>query len=622
MVHEHVDYETEGPAEERLRQLRKLAPEVFVDGKLDTGRLKEVFGVDTSAAQEKFNFTWVGKTDAMQSLRTPSRATLIPQPPRSLNFDTTGHAVIEGDNLEVLKLLYKSYFGRVRVIYIDPPYNTGNDFIYPDNYAEGIDAYLRFTGQQDEHGNLLTSNTETDGRFHSKWLSMIYPRLFLGRQLLREDGAIFVSVDDTEFANLRQVMNEVFGQENFVAAFIWEKRTTRENRRVFSFNHDYVVCYARDKDLFQAARNLLPLTEEALARYKNPDNDPRGVWQSVSLNAQAGHATPSQFYKLKTPSGKFLDPPAGRCWAVTKERMEELVRDGRVWFGSKGDGVPRLKSFLSETNQGLTPQTLWKAEEVGTTDSAKKALIELFVGKAVYETPKPVELIRRILAISTNPSGEDIVLDFFAGSGTTGQAVLELNHEDNGTRRFILVQLPEPTPEGSAARKAGYNSISEIMVARIERAIDGLRKQKKLDKPTSEWKDPGYKVYSLAASHYKIWSHPSDQTLEKTITQLGDIVDPLIPGWQPENVRVEVALKEGLSLEMAFDRDDRVKSNKVFDASDETGRRIFICLDDKVKFDSMRQLELAKEDVLVCRDSALTDPAAANLALQCRLKTI
>ena len=478
---------------EQIVRLKELFSEAFTEDKVDFDKLRATLGDLVDDGPERYIFTWAGKRDAIRLLQTPTRATLVPCREESVNFDTTQHLFIEGDNLEVLKLLYKPYFGRVKMIYIDPPYNTGQDFIYPDNYADPLATYLQLTGQQDAEGNLLTSNPETSGRYHSAWLSMMYPRLFLARQLLREDGAVWISIDDVEVSNLRLICNEIFGEENFVASFIWEKRITRENRRVFSFNHDFILCYARNKDLFQAERNLLPLSEEVLQRYSNPDNDPRGDWQSVSLNAQAGHATPAQFYTITTLGGREVAAPPGRCWSVTKERMQELIAGNRVWFGPDGNNIPRLKVFLSEARSGLTPHTLWKAREVGTNDSAKKALIELFSGEAVYDTPKPVGLIKRIVQISTASSEEDMVLDFFAGSCATAQAVLDLNREDGGNRRFVVVQLPEPTDNPQ------FPTIADIGKERIRRVIARMKQENEGQLPLLDTRetteDLGFKVF-------------------------------------------------------------------------------------------------------------------------------
>jgi len=618
---------------EQIVRLKELFSEAFTEDKVDFDKLRATLGDLVDDGPERYIFTWAGKRDAIRLLQTPTRATLVPCREESVNFDTTQHLFIEGDNLEVLKLLYKPYFGRVKMIYIDPPYNTGQDFIYPDNYADPLATYLQLTGQQDAEGNLLTSNPETSGRYHSAWLSMMYPRLFLARQLLREDGAVWISIDDVEVSNLRLICNEIFGEENFVASFIWEKRITRENRRVFSFNHDFILCYARNKDLFQAERNLLPLSEEVLQRYSNPDNDPRGDWQSVSLNAQAGHATPAQFYTITTLGGREVAAPPGRCWSVTKERMQELIAGNRVWFGPDGNNIPRLKVFLSEARSGLTPHTLWKAREVGTNDSAKKALIELFSGEAVYDTPKPVGLIKRIVQISTASSEEDMVLDFFAGSCATAQAVLDLNREDGGNRRFVVVQLPEPTDNPQ------FPTIADIGKERIRRVIARMKQENEGQLPLLDTRetpeDLGFKVFKLAPSNYQLWRGVGEDTPDAYAEQMTLFADPLVDGWTAENVIYEVALKEGYGLNCRIDPlpippplsgeggDRRSPGGGIYRVTDPDKEQSFtIYLDNAISLENLSALNLDKDDLFICRDVALDDEAAANLALQCRLKTI
>ena len=378
---------------------------------------------------------WIGKDAVVRHHKDVPFRLLEPVPELSCGAadggaDVPGNLIVQGDNLHALKALLPRYAGQVKCIYIDPPYNTGNEgWVYNDNVnSPEIRRWL---------GEVVGREGETLDR-HDRWLCMMYPRLVLLKQFLREDGAIFVSIDDNEVATLRLLMDEIFGAANFVATFIWEKRTTRENRRVFSFSHDYVLCYAQRLPLFEKTRGELPLSQEARNRYKNPDNDPRGAWQSVSLNAQAGHGTAAQFYSISTPSGRVLNPPQGRCWIVTKPRFEELVADNRIYFGSNGNNVPRQKKFLGEVSRGLTPHTLWQAKEVGTTDSATKSVLEI-MGASAFDTPKSIDLIQRILQIATDK--DSLILDSFAGSGTTGHAVLKQNAEDGGHRRFILVEM-------------------------------------------------------------------------------------------------------------------------------------------------------------------------------------
>ena len=376
---------------------------------------------------------WIGKEAVVNHhQRVPFRL-LKDVPDLACGDPGSGNLIVQGDNLEALKALLPYYAGQVKCIYIDPPYNTGNEgWAYNDNVnSPEIRKWL---------GAVVGKEGETLDR-HDRWLCMMYPRLTLLRQFLREDGAIFVSIDDNEVATLRLLLDEIFGTDNFAASFIWEKRTTRENRRVFSFSHDYVLCYARRLESFEKTRGELPLSQDVMDRHKNPDNDPRGAWQSVAITAQAGHGTAAQFYTIKTPGGRLIDPPPGNCWRFTQPRLTELIAENRIYFGANGNNVPRQKKFLSEVERGLTPHTLWSAQEVGTTDTATKSILEIMGTDATFETPKAVGLIQRILQIATDKNS--LVLDSFAGSGTTGHAVLKQNAEDSGNRRFILVEMDE-----------------------------------------------------------------------------------------------------------------------------------------------------------------------------------
>lgn len=607
--------------EERLEQLKHVVPEAFADGKVNWDVLREVLGEhleDEGPGVEHFGLFWPGKREAQRLAAMPSKGTLVPVPGEGVDEATTRNIFIEGENLEVLKIMDKSYAGQVKMIYIDPPYNTGNDFVYRDDYREPLESYLRMTGQTGDSGELLTTNPRTEGRFHSNWLSMMAPRILVARGLLEGSGSLWISIDDGELATLKLLCNELFGEENFVATFIWEKRTTRENRRVFSFNHDYILCYAKDKDLFQAARHMLPLTEEALGRYSNPDNDSRGDWQSVSLNAQAGHGTPTQFYELTTPGGRRLSPPPGRCWSVTKERMNELKLDSRVWFGSDGNNVPRLKVFLSEANQGLTPHTMWKAEEVGTTDSAKKALIELFGGTSVYETPKPVGLLQRMIQISTDP--QDLVMDFFSGSATLAQAVMVQNGEDGGKRRFILVQLPEPTPPNSDANRAGYRNVAEIGKERVRKAGRETSDEAKRSPGTS---DQGFRVFRLQESSFKVWVGLESTDLDELVTLFDGVEDPLVDAWKEDDLLCEIMLLQGFPLDSQVRPQPEFARNKVLLVEAEAcHHRLLVCLDKQLADETLNTLKLNKEDVFVCLDTALTDQAKSRVADLCTLSVI
>ena len=434
---------------------------------------------------------------------TTTNKTLRPCIEESKDWDNTENLYIEGDNLEVLKLLQNSYFNKVKMIYIDPPYNTGNDFIYVDDFAQNIDEYEEAKGSFDEEGNRLFKNTDTNGRFHSDWCSMIYPRLVLARNLLADDGVIFISIDDNEQENLKKICDEVFGEKNFIAQVIWERAYAPVNlKKHFSENHDYIICYAKDID--KAICNGLPRASEANDRYSNPDNDPRGVWQSDNLSV--GPIVQSKIYEIITPGGRKVLPPEGYCWRLTKEKFKEYIEDNRIWFGKDGNNVPRIKRFLSEVKQSVTPMTIWKYSEVGHSQDAKQNLKKLFDGKSFFDYPKSVELIKRCIQLYSNESS--IILDFFSGSATTAHAVMQLNAEDGGKRKFIMVQLPEKTDEKSEAFKAGYKNICEIGKERIRRAGEKIKEEAGLN---GQDLDIGFRVLKLDSSNMKDIYYSADE---------------------------------------------------------------------------------------------------------------
>jgi len=594
--------------EERLEALRDFFPEVFTDGRVNVERLREVLEDSASDAPdtEHYGIRWPGKQQARRLANQPPHVTLRPVPKAGVDEDTTGNMVIVGDNLQVLLALQKSYASSVKLIYIDPPYNTGNDFIYKDNFAVDEELYLQDTRQADLHGRLV-SNPQTSGRFHSNWLNFMYPRLAVARSLLSDAGSLWISIDDKERSNICAICDEIFGEENRVATFVWEKRTTRENRKVFSVNHDYVVCYARNKDQFQAERRMLPLSEDVLGRYENRDNDPRGPWQSVSLNAQAGHATKDQFYELTLPSGRKLSAPPGRCWVVTKPRMEELIADKRVWFGAKGDNTPRRKAFLSEAREGLTPHTLWTAEEVGTNDSAKKALNSLFGGVETFDTPKPVELIRRIVQIATSKDEGDLVLDFFAGSGTTGHSVWLENQAHNSNRRFILVQLDASIDEKSASAKAildaGLDTIDKITCERLRRVSKALKAE-------GVKGDLGFRVFKEDSPALARPLHLAAEQLEKG--QLAMFKEKLAHV-QPADLFTEVLLLLGFPLDTKREQIPQDSANTLWRFEHpRVPQPLLLCLDPKIDDDLLGALRDKKNHIFVCRDEALTDVAKAR----------
>ncbi len=524
-----------------IQQLKALFPELITEGPNGTAVnvdvLKALVGDQTvTDADEKYGLNWHGKRQARQLALTPSTGTLRPCPDESVDWDTTQNLMIEGDNLEVLKLLQKSYAGKVKLIYIDPPYNTGKDFVYPDNFQDSIRNYQELTGQL-EGGKPISSHTEASGRFHTDWLNMIYPRLKLAHSLLRHDGVIFVSIADHEVHNLRAVLNDVFGEENFIAAVIWQKVFSPKNSaRHFSEDHDYIIVYAKNAEVWTP--RLLPRTEEMEARYSNPDNDPRGPWMSGDVSARNYYGEGT--YGVTCPSGRYIDgPPSGRYWAVSKSKFQELDADSRIWWGTDGDNMPRLKRFLSEVQSGRVPQTLWFHEEVGNTQEAKKELLATVTfpnSGVVFDTPKPTRLIRRILQIATTSDTNDLVLDFFAGTGTTMDALLAQNAEDGGKRRCVLVQLPEPM---HGAESAGLKTIADVTKTRVRNAG---KRHKEADPLFAG--DVGFRVFKLDSSNIRTWNSDASE-LEQSLL---DAQDHLVAGRTELDILYELLLKRGLDL--------------------------------------------------------------------------
>ena len=519
--------------------------------------------------------------------------------------------MIEGDNLEVLKLLQKSYAGKVKLIYIDPPYNTGKDFIYPDDYRDSIQNYLKLTGQTDDDNRKLSSNTEASGRFHTDWLNMMYPRLKLARNLLRDDGAIFISIADHEVHNLRCVMEDVFGEENFVATAIWQKVYSPKNTaRHFSEDHDYVVVYAKSGETW--VPRLLPRTEEMEARYANLDNDERGPWKPGDLSARNFYGEGT--YAVTCPSGRAISgPPTGRYWVISKGRFEELDRDGRIWWGEDGNNMPALKRFLSEVQDGRVPQTLWRYDEVGHTQEAKKELLALMrspTSDVVFDTPKPTRLVRRMLQIATSQSENDIVLDFFAGTGSTMDAVFRQNADDQSNRRCILVQLPEPLTQDAKSSPA---TIADLTKDRLRQASEGVRS----NNPTFTG-DLGFRVFKLDTSNIRTWE-PDGEDLEQTLL---DSIDHIKSDRSQDDILYELLLKLGLDLCVLIET-QTIVGKAVLSIGAGT---LIACLDEHIaqeEVDSLalgiaewhKQLESEGDATVIFRDNAFEDDVAkTNMA--------
>ena len=455
---------------DNIAQLKTLFPDAFTEGVVDLAILKQLIGGDLDDNEEKYGLHWHGKRRARQLALTPSSATLRPSPEDSVDWTTTQNLMIEGDNLEVLKLMQKSYAGQVKIIYIDPPYNTGGDFVYPDKFRDSIENYLQLTGQVDG-GLKISSNTEASGRFHTDWLNMMYPRMKLAKNLLRPDGLILVSIDDTEAATLRLLMNEIFGEENFLAAIAWEKRYTRSNnaKRFYSLK-DTIIAFRRS-DALSVLREAR--SEKSKDIYSNPDSDSRGDWTSSSyVNPATKEQRPNLVYKIKNPYTKqFVEHPT-HAWKYENSEHLRHVREDQLWWGQNGDAkFPRLKNFLSEMQDGVVPIDLWDYKSTGTTDEGGLEVKELF-GDAVFDNPKPTRLIMRILGLAPNAASSDIVLDFFAGSGTTGHAVMARNASDEGNRRYILVQLPEPLDVRQRRPEGGRGLLRQNKKAEKYRGTD------------------------------------------------------------------------------------------------------------------------------------------------------
>lgn len=591
---------------ERLIALRALFPEAWSDGTLDVEKLAQLVGQSAAPKTERYGLSWAGKAEAHRVVQSLSTGTLRPAPQESVNFDTSGNLILEGDNLEVLKLLQKSYARRVKMIYIDPPYNTGNEFIYPDNFREGLQTYLEYSGQV-QGGVRQSTNAETNGRYHSNWLNMMYPRLFLARNLLKDDGVIFISIDDHEVQNLRLMMNEIFGEENFVTTIVWQRRDTPANDvQGFSTYHEYVLCYARQRDAVTIG--LVERTQEQIDIYKNPDADPRGVWTRSALTRPGSSEKDS--YAIENPTGRKVYPPKGTSWRISKSTLKRFVEENRLWWGVTGDGdMPFQKRFLSEVKEGVVPTTWWDYKFAGSMRNAKNESRVLF-DEPPFDYPKPSSLIRRILDISTHVKEQDIVLDFFAGSGTTAQAVLELNKEDGGNRQFILVQLPEPTGN------IEYSNIAEITKERVRRVIAKMNTaaESKLPLDDNPAQDRGFKVFKLDASNFKVWDGDAAQSGDALAEQLRLYAEHRLPDRSSHDILFELLLKSGRPLSAPLE--ERLINNQTVFVVD--GGALLIYLADTVDENTLEQMIALSPEQVLCLDAGFegNDQLKNNIVLQ------
>lgn len=608
--------------EERIEQLKAVAPEAFADGKINWSALKFALGEFLEAEEtnvEHYGLIWPGKREARRLAAVPSKGSLCPLSGEGINEDTTHNVFIEGDNLEVLKLLLKSYAGRIKLIYIDPPYNTGRDFVYPDDYVEPLEAYLKRTGAIEESGELRSTNTRTSGRFHSNWLSMMYPRLVLARSLLSENGVIFISIDDGEVARLRQICDEIFGEDAFVAQIIWKKRSTPPNDKLIGAQHEYILCYAKDPS--NPGINLRLRSDEQIARYKNPDNHPKGPWTAGDLmaNVKGGRYVESLYFPIVNPrTGQVHYPTSNGNWRFNRERIEQLLQNNEIYFGEDDRGRPKLKRFLSEVKEGVTWTTLWDFVPLNTSGSQE--MVNIFGQITTFENPKPSGLLVEILKAG---STEDcIILDFFAGSCTTAHATMQLNLEDGGNRRFIMVQLPESTEHTSEAHRAGYQTIAEIGKERMRRVIR-LMQSHEAGQLSINDQNLGFKVFALQTSNFRPWHNYHGDSVAELSRQLDLFETPLIDNWKEHDLLVEVVLLQGFPLDYHITVVEEFTSNVVhLIESPFHTHRLFVCLDRELVPLTIDHLTVNAEDIFVCLDSALTDTAKMRLADVCNLRVI
>ena len=559
--------------------------------------------------QERYQFTWPDKKIAIRLANVPTKMTLRPCRDESVDFDNTQNLYIEGDNLEVLKLLREDYLGRVKVIYIDPPYNTGSDFVYEDDFSQSSEDYVSSSGQTDSAGNRLVQNTESNGRFHTDWLNMIYPRIKVARDLLSKDGVIFISIDDNEQENLKKICDEIFGRANFISQVVWERAYSPINlMKHFSPSHDYILAYA--KDLNSAVCNGIPRSEETNSRYSNPDNDPRGVWKSSDLSV--GPAVQANIYPITTPSGRVVMPPSGYSWRLSRSSFDEYVKDNRIWFGADGSNVPSIKRFLSELRRsGITPMTFWRYDDVGHSQNATQYLMRMFDGKKVFDYPKPVELIKRCIALYSDP--DSIILDFFSGSATTAEAMFQLNSDDGGRRKFILVQLPEKTEPSSVAYEAGFNNICEIGKERIFRAGKSIIEKMKVNvdagglfaaiEEENSVLDVGFRVLKLDSSNMEEVYYKPEESSEATLFE-----DNVKPDRTGEDLLFQVMLECNLPLSAKIQA-EKIAGKEVFSVNNDY---LIACFDEDVNEAVITAVAQRKPYYFIMRDKSLASDNVAD----------
>ena len=607
---------TPDPTRDVVEQLRETAPQLFSEDKIDFDKLKELLGGQVEQGTERYGLSWAGKSEAFRNVQSLSIGTLLPMPDDSVNWDSTENLIIEGDNLEVLKLLQKPYHGKVKMIYIDPPYNTGNEFIYPDNFREGLKDYLRYSGQVSEEGVKQSTNTETSGRFHSTWLSMMYPRLFLARNLLKDDGVIFVSINDAEMHNLRLLMDLIFGEEKFIGVLIWKSRHNVDSRNQtgLSSDHEYVLCYGKKISGQQIDEN----------KYSNPDNDIRGLWMSDNMVGLASkEQRPNLHYDLINPETNIVYACPEKGWRYDRNTMAKKISEKRVLWPSAPEGRPRHKRFLLEVKSQFTGfSSLLK---VPNTAAGTQEVRDLF-GAAIFDFPKPAGLLNVLVEQGTECNSNDIVLDFFAGSGTTAQAVMELNREDNGNRTFILVQLPEKTENPQ------FPTIAHITRERVQRVIQKLARgdaenaEKTAKEPGLPFPansappcetDFGFRAFKLSSSNFKIWdADHAPATADALAEQLKLYADNVERLRDQQDILYELILKTGKPLSSRIDCLE-IEGSPVYSVSE---GQLLICLENPIKHEVLRGMMACKPSQILCLDTAFggDDALKTNTVLEAK----
>ena len=606
---DHMKFETTDLTSANIDKIATLFPNCVTEMRDENGKIKrginfemlrQMLSPDVVDGDERYEFTWVGKKASIVEANKPIRKTLRPCRSESKNWDTTENLYIEGDNLEVLKLLQEAYLGKVKMIYIDPPYNTGNDFIYADDFMRSQEEENEQMGMYDEDDNRLFKNTDTNGRFHSDWCSMIYSRLLLSRNLLTEDGVIFISIDDNEQENLKKCCDEVFGAQNFVAQLIWERAYAPKNdARFISNSHDYVLMYARDITKFVIGR--LPRTEEANARYQNPDNDPRGVWKPSDMSVKTYNAACD--YPITTPSGRVIEPPAGRCWSLSKNAFLERLQDNRIYFGADGNSVPCIKRFLTELKyDGMAPTSIMFYKDVGHSQEGAKEVTKLLDAGA-FDGPKPVRLLIRLLTLA-NLKEDSIVLDFFSGSATTAHAVMEMNALKESRIKYVMVQLPEICDENGTAYKAGYKNICEIGKERIRRAGEKIKEESPL---TTQDLDTGFRVLKLDDSNMKDVYYAADDYDQPNLV---DMISNIKEDRTDLDLLFGCLLDWGLPLSLPY-TSEQIDGYTVHTYNDGD---LIACFDPNVPESVVKEIAKRKPLRAVFRDSSFANiPAKINV---------